>query len=109
MPSAKIVSKPTKAKPEAVVEIDPTKADVGDLAKAAAAAETPHRAKGAPEAALVLPAQSLKAGAVKKALQDVKGVDAKASTVKGGNVQVKLSDKGGAKLADIKKALAGAK
>jgi copper chaperone CopZ len=90
----------------AEVEFDPAKCDVGDLAKAAADAETPHRAQGAPSATLVLTAAT---GAdekkVQQALQKVKGVDAKKSSVKRGEIHVKLDDKGGAKLADIKEAL----
>src|SRR5438046_222406 len=41
------------------VTIDPSKGDVGDVAKAAANAETPHRTKGAPSVTLVLAASSL--------------------------------------------------
>jgi hypothetical protein len=92
-----------------VVDIDSSKGDVGDLAKAAADAETPHRAKGAPTVALILPGGGLKKGddaKLAEALEGVKGVDAKASSVRGKAVIVKLDDKGGAKLADIKKALA---
>jgi hypothetical protein len=95
--------------PVAVVEINPAKGDVGELAKAAAGAETPHRAKGAPSATLVLNAPRVKATdgkKVKEVLKNVKGVDANASAVRGKTIQVKLSDEGGAKLADIKKALA---
>lgn len=92
------------------VDIDPSKADVGDLAKAAAAAETPHRAKGAPSATLVLPARGVKKtdqAKIRAALKRVKGVDAQASMVGNNQILVKLDDGGGAKLADIKKALAG--
>jgi hypothetical protein len=94
------------------VEFDPAKADVGDLAKAAAAAETPHRdSKGAPSATLVLPAPNITAQNAKKveeALKDVKGVDAATSRADESKkeIHVKLKDQGGARLADIEKALA---
>jgi hypothetical protein len=111
VPGAKVTTKPTKDAPVAIVDIDPSKGDVGDLAKAASAAKTPHRAKGAPEATLVLDAKDLKRGDAKKvqdALKDVKGVNSSASRVdvKAKEIYVKLANKGGAKLADIKKALA---
>jgi hypothetical protein len=106
--SAKVTTKPTKAAPQAVVEFDTGKCDVGDLAKAAAGAQTPHVAQGAPSATLVLAAAG---GAdekkVQEALATVKGVDAKKSAVKKGEIHVKLDDKGGAKLADIQTALKG--
>lgn len=102
MPSAKVTSKPTKANPTAEVSIDTEKADVGDLAKAAAGAPTPHRSDGAPSATLVLKG---KAEDVSESLAKVKGVDAKASKAEKGEIHVKLDDKGGAKLSDIKTAL----
>jgi copper chaperone CopZ len=96
--------------PSAKVQGKINKGDVGDLAKAAAAAKTPHRAKGAPSVTLVLPASDLKKGDAKKvsaALKKVKGVNAKAThtSIADKEIHVKLDDKGGAKLADIKKAL----
>ena len=49
------------------VMFDSAKADVGDLAKAAAAADTPHRdSRGAPSATLVLPAPHITAANAKK-------------------------------------------
>jgi len=90
---------------------DSAKADVGDLAKAAAAADTPHRdSRGAPSATLVLPAPHLTANNAKKvadAIKGLKGVDAAASRadVAKKEIHVKLDDQGGAKLADIEKAL----
>lgn len=94
------------------LEFDSAKADLGDLAKAAAAAETPHRdSRGAPSATLVLPAPKISDASAKKvgdALKDVKGVDAAASRADVGKktIHIKLDDQGGAKLADIERALA---
>ena len=91
---------------------DSAKADVGDLAKAAASADTPHRdSRGAPSATLVLPAPHITTANAKKvadALKGLKGVDAAASRadVAKKEIHVKLDDRGGAKLADIEKALA---
>jgi copper chaperone CopZ len=92
------------------VEYDPAKTDLGELAKAAAAAQTPHAAKGTPSATLVLTAAKVtdeQAGKVADALGKIKGVDAAKSKAdpKTSEVRVKLDDKGGAKLADIKAAL----
>ena len=111
VPGAKVTTKPTKNEPVAIVDIDLSKGDVGDLAKAANAAKTPHRVKGPPEATLVLAGKDFKRGDVKKvqdALKDVKGVNSSASRIdfKAKEIHVKLANKGGAKLADIKKALA---
>jgi hypothetical protein len=94
------------------VVYDSAKADVGDLAKATAAADTPHRdSRGAPSATLVLPAPKMTAANAKKvvdALKGLKGVDAAASRadLAKKEIHVKLDDQGGAKLADIEKALA---
>ncbi len=117
MPSAKVKGRIAKGAGEdavapVTVTVDTEKGDVGDLAKACAGAETPHRgSKGAPSVTLVVAAGKLtedNAEKVADALKDVKGVDAKASKaeVKKKEIHVKLDDKGEAKLADIKKALA---
>jgi len=117
VPSVKVKGKITKGSGEAAIApatviIDLKEADIGDLAKAAADAETPHRgSKGAPSVTLVVKAPGLtedNAEKVSDALKDVKGVDAKESkaNVKKKEIHVKLDDKGGAKCADIKKALA---
>ena len=116
VPSVKVSGKVGRGEgPEGTVlvtlELDPKKADVGDLAKAAAA-ETPHRdSRGAPTATLVLPAAKITARNAKKieeALKNVKGVDASASRADENKkeIHVKLKDQGGARLADIEKALA---
>jgi len=94
------------------VMFDSAKSDVGDLAKAAAAVDTPHRdSRGAPSATLVLPAPKITDANAKKvadALKGLKGVDAAASRadLAKKEIHVKLDDRGGAKLADIEKALA---
>lgn len=86
MPSTKVVQKPEKGTGEeaitiAVVELaDVKKADLGDLANAVANCNTPHKAKVAPAASLVLFGKDVDketASAVSKALAKVKGVDAK--------------------------------
>jgi copper chaperone CopZ len=114
VPGAKITSTLKAGKEKATpvtVEIDLSKSDVGDLAKAANNAETPHReSKGAPSVTLVLPAPSLtkdNLGKVAESLEKVEGIDAKGSKghPKGKTIHIKLDDKGGGKLADIKKAL----
>jgi hypothetical protein len=94
-----------------IVDIKPAKGDVGDLAKELARAKMPHKDKPAPTASLLLKAPSLteeNAKGLKDALKDVKGVDAEASRAdpKTNEIHVRLAPKGGAKLADIQKALA---
>ena len=94
------------------VVYDSAKADVGDLAKAAAGADTPHRdSRGAPSATLVLSAPKISDAIAKKipeALKGVKGVNAAGSRADFAKkeIHVKLDDQGGAKFADIEKALA---
>jgi len=93
------------------VKIEPAKGDLGDIARAVAAADTPHRAKSAPTTTLLLKAPNLNednAKGVAEILKDVKGVEGQGSSadVKGQMIHVRLSDKGGAKLAEIQKALA---
>ena len=108
---ADVKTEPTKANPVAVVVYDEKKTDLGAIAKAIAEADTPHKSDQAPAAFLVLEAKGLTEAAAKKlpdALAKVKGVDAKMSKaeVKGKEIHIRLDDKGGAKLDDIKKALA---
>lgn len=109
----KVALKATKEKPQSVtVKLDTTKGDVGDIAKAVGACDTPHKEKVPPVALLVLPAKDdltkESAAKIKDALKDVKGVDAAGTRVhvKSKAIDVKLASDGGAKLADIKKALA---
>jgi len=93
------------------VNIDTTKADVGDIAKAICACDTPHKAKVAPGVALVVSAPGLtddNKSKIKDALKDIQGVDGAETKcdVKKQEIYVHLSAKGGAKVADITKALA---
>jgi copper chaperone CopZ len=111
VPSAKLKEKPSQKKPLAVLEIDLAKADVGAVAKAVAAAETPHKSEEAPGAYLVLSAPGLTAANAKKvgdALKGVKGVTPALTLAdaKKKEITVRLKDDGDAKLADITKALA---
>lgn len=88
--------------------MDTTKSDVGDVAKAIAGATTPHKDKVAPAAALVVPVKGVTkddSAKVRKALHDVKGVVAKESSAQKGEVIVSLDNHGGAKLAEITKAV----
>jgi copper chaperone CopZ len=108
---AKVKGEPTKLNPVATVDLDTKKTDVGAIAKSVAAAETPHKEMEAPAASVVLSAPGLTAANAKelaKALDSVKGVDAKKSDsdVKKKEITVALKDSGEAKLADIQKALA---
>jgi copper chaperone CopZ len=108
---AKVKGEPTKLNPIATVDLDTKKTDVGAIAKLVAAAETPHKDTEAPAASVVLSAPGLTAANAKelaKALDSVKGVDAKKSDsdLKKKEITVALKDDGAAKLADIQKALA---
>jgi hypothetical protein len=111
VPGVKVQSDLKAAKLEAqtvTVDLDTSKSDVGDVAKSVAAATTPHKEKVEPQAALVVTVKGVtKADTdkVRKALQDVKGVVAKESTVQKGEVHVALDNDGGAKLEEINKAL----
>jgi F0F1-type ATP synthase delta subunit len=92
------------------VDLDTSKGDVGDIAKAISECDTPHKAKIAPSAALIVSAPGLTAdnkSQIKEALKDVKGVDGAETKcdVKKQEIYVGLSAKGGAKVADITKAL----
>jgi copper chaperone CopZ len=111
VPGAKLKDAPSLTKTVVTVDVDLKKADLGDIAMAVAGAETPHKADEAPGANIVIAAPGLtdkNKKQVADALKKVKGVDADFSTgdVKAKEITVKLADKGGAKLDDIKKALA---
>jgi copper chaperone CopZ len=115
VPSVKVVEKPTKktfsTTALTVIDLDLGKADVGELAKAIADAETPHRLKEAPSSFLILEAPKLSkanAKAAVDALKAVRGVDVResAAEVKTKQIHVKLDRRGGARLADIQRALA---
>jgi hypothetical protein len=90
------------------IDLDTSKSDLGDVAKAVAGTTTPHQDTVAPEAALVVPVKGVAKGdtrKVQKALQEVKGVVAKESTARQGEAIVALDNQGGAKLEDVTKAL----
>jgi hypothetical protein len=107
----KVALKPSKEEPQTVkLELDPGKGDLGDIAKAISSCDTPHKAKVAPAAALIVSAPKLTEGnksKIKDALKNVAGVDGAETKcdVKKQEIYVHLSAKGGAKLADITKAL----
>src|SRR5262249_50345518 len=119
IPSVKVAIRPTTRNPIAmVVPLRGANYDVGDLARAVAKAQTPNRAKGAPSAALVLSYKSRKGRTVTEnslartlaaTCAKLKGVDAKKCKLDTGRkeVHVKLDDKGGAKLSEIKAAFPG--
>jgi hypothetical protein len=116
VPNAKVAIFPTTKDPTMLVGgVRGATFDVGDLARAVAEAKTPNRDKGTPSATLLLrykpPAvdaesEEALAGRVEKALAQVKGVDAKKSKLdaRQKRLEVKLDDRGDAKLADIKAA-----
>jgi hypothetical protein len=116
VPNAKVATLPTTKDPTMLVcGLRGATFDVGDLARAVAKAKTPNRDKGAPSATLLLryksPAADAEseealAGRVEKALAQVNGVDAKKSTLdaRQKRLEVKLDDRGDARLADIKAA-----
>lgn len=91
-----------------LIDLDTSKSDVGDVAKAISAATTPHKDKVAPAAALVMQVKSATKGdteKVRRALHGVKGVVAKESTAQKGEVIIPLDNHGGARLAEITKAV----
>ena len=93
------------------IKLDTEKGDLGDIAKAVSNADTPHKDTVAPSATLIVSASALtedNKGKLKDALKDVKGVEAAKTKCnpKKKEIYVLLSGKGGAKLAEIKKALA---
>lgn len=99
----------TKTKAQTVtINLDTSKSDVGDVAKAIAHTKTPHAQKVAPSAALIVSLQGVSKGDTKKvrsALKGVKGVNAKGSRAGKGQVIVALDPSGVAHLAAIKAAL----
>jgi hypothetical protein len=108
----KIELKATKKDPQVIsIKLDTEKGDVGDIAKAVTNCETPHKDTVAPSATLIVAAAGLtedNKSKLKDALKEVKGVEAAKVKCdpKKKEIYVLLSGKGGAKLADIKKALA---
>ena len=117
VPSLKVASRPTAQNPTVIlVSLEGAKYDVGDLARTVAGAKTPKRAKGAPSAALLLTYKARDGEAAAALARDLettcaklKGVDAKKCRLdtERREFQIKLDDKGDAKLADIKAAFPG--
>jgi hypothetical protein len=116
VPNIKVARRPTAQNPTAVlVPLEGAKYDLGELARTVAGTRTPNRAKGAPSAALLLTYKEGggEAAALARGLETVcaklKGVDAKKCRLdmKRRELQIKLDDKGDAKLADIKAAFPG--
>jgi copper chaperone CopZ len=111
VPGAKLEGalKATKEDPQIIsVDLDTAKSDIGDLGKSIIGAETPHKSKVAPTAAVVVPVNGLTkddSAKVQKALEGVKGVLAKEARADNGQAIVVLDEKGGAKMSEIKKAL----
>jgi hypothetical protein len=117
--SVKVTATATKEKPDTVLTFDPKKTDVGEIAQAVAGTKTPNRDKGAPAAILVLGYERLDGSAagdeqylpkkVEAAVEKLKGVDAKGCKLdfKQRQLLLKLDDKGGAKLADIRAGFPG--
>jgi hypothetical protein len=116
VPNIKVATRPTAQNPTAIVgPLDGAKYDLGDLARTVAAARTPNRAKGAPSTALLLSYQAdgERTEALARNLESIcaklKGVDSKNCRfdAQKKEFQIKLDDKGGAKLSDIKAAFPG--
>jgi hypothetical protein len=118
LPNIKVANRPTAKDPStALVPLDGASYDIGDLARAVAAAKTPNRAKGPPSAWLVLSYKGHEERGMEEALarslelscSKLKGVDAKKCRLdtKRKEVRLKLDDVGGAKLADITAAFPG--
>jgi hypothetical protein len=116
VPNIKVATRPTAQNPTVILgPLEGAKYDLGDLARKVAGTQTPNRRKGAPSAALVLTYKERdgEAAALARDLKTIcaklEGVDAKKCRLDTQNkeVQIKLDDRGGAKLADIKKALPG--
>jgi hypothetical protein len=122
VPNTKVVDNPTPKKPLVmVVSLRGATYDVGDLARAVAGTRTPNRDKGAPSAVLVLRYERLDGnalsdeaflpGRVEPAFAKLKGVVAKKCKLdtKARELHIKLDDKGGAKLSEIKAVFPGLK
>jgi hypothetical protein len=117
IPNIKVATRATAKKPEVVVvPLAGATYDLGDLAKTVAKTETPNRAKGALSAALVL-VYKLRDGTTadelakdfKPACAKLKGVVAEKCRLDpdAKKLYIRLSDDGGAKLAEIKAAFPG--
>ena len=116
IPKLKVAIRPTTKSPVAIlVSHSGANYDVGDLARTVAEATTPNRVKGAPSASLVLRYKASTGGAgaeevlvrnLKATCAKLKGVEAEKCRIDTGRseVHIKLDDKGGARLSEIKQA-----
>jgi hypothetical protein len=117
VPNIKVATRPTAQNPTViVVPLEGAKYDLGDLARTVGGTKTPNRAKGAPSTALLLTYKERDGEAAASLARDLKticakleGVDSKKCQldIQKKEFQIKLDDKGGAKLADIKAAFPG--
>jgi hypothetical protein len=117
VPDIKVATRPTAQNPTIILApLEGAKYDLGDLARTVAGTKTTNRLKGAPSAALLLTykepdseAAAARARDLKMICAKLEGVDAKKCQLDAQKkeLQIKLDDKGGAKLADIKKAFPG--
>jgi hypothetical protein len=117
VPNIKVANRPTAKNPfTTLVPLDGATYDVGDLARAVAAAKTPNRAKGPPSAWLVLSykgrdraAEEALALTLEPTCSKLKGVDAKRCKLdtQQKKVLLKLDDNGGAKFSEITAAFPG--
>jgi len=117
VPNIKVATRPTAQNPTIIlVALEGAKYDLGDLARTVAGTKTPNRLQGAPSAVLLLTykerddeAAAARARDLKTICPKLEGVDAKKCQLdtQKKEFQIKLDDKGGAKLADIQKALPG--
>jgi hypothetical protein len=111
IPNIKVATRPTAQNPTVIVgPLTGAKYDLGELAQAVAGTKTPSRVKGAPSTALLLTYKERDREATENLetiCAKLKGVDAKKCRLdtQKKEVHIKLDDKGGAKLADIKTAV----
>ena len=114
VPNMKVANRPSAENPTVIlVPLQGAKYDLGDLARAVAGTRMPVQAKGTPSAALALTYKEPDGEAVASLGRDLeticaklKGVDARKCQFDTSKkeIQIKLDDKGGARLADIKAA-----
>ena len=117
VPNIKVANRPTAKNPfTTLAPLDGATYDIGDLARAVAAAKTPNRAKGPPSAWLVLSykgrdsaAEEAMALTLEPTCTKLKGVDAKRCKLdtQEKKVLLKLDDNGGAKFSEIMAAFPG--
>lgn len=119
IPNSKVVNRPTAKDPfTTLVPLAGASYELGDLARLISAVKTPSRASVAPSASLVISykrqgdaaaIEQTLARTLERTCARVTGVDAAKSKIdtRRKEIYVKLNDKGGAKLAEIKAAFPG--